>query len=96
MPSTTFEQQLYQDVDELRRRSACPAEIVITRWGEPDDVWVSWDVALMVDPENMDSEAEQLYRDLGVLLNQGPYRILEEGSDLDRIGYVVGSEAAQY
>ena len=96
MPSTTFEEQLYQDVQELRRHSACPAEIVITRWGEPDDDWVSWDVDLLVDPENMDADAEQLYRDLGVRLNQDPYRILEEGCDLDRIGYVVGTEAAQY
>ncbi len=92
----TFEQQLHDDIHMLRGHSASPVEIHITRWGEPADIWVSWDVDLIVPPETMDADAVQLYTDLGVLLNHDPYRVLEEGIAPDRIGYMVSSEAAVY
>jgi len=92
----TFEQQLHDDIDMLRRQSASPVEIRITRWGEAADDGVSWDVDLIVPPETMDADAVQLYTELGLLLSHDPYRIIEEGISFDGIGYVVSSEAAVY
>ena len=96
MPPMTFEQQLHHDIDTLRSRSVSPVEISITRWGEATDDWVSWDVDLIVPPETMDANAMLLYTRLGVLLNHDPYRILEEGATLHKIGYMISSEAAVY
>lgn len=96
MPTMTFEQQLHNDINKLRSDSVSRAEIRITRWGEPADPWVSWEVDLIVPPHTMDADAEQLYTDLGVLLGRNPYRILEEDIATDRIGYTVGSEGAAY
>ncbi len=79
MPTMTFEQQLHNDINKLRSDSVSPVEIRITRWGESIDPWVSWDVDLIVSPESMDADAEELYAGLGELLNHDPYRILEEG-----------------
>ena len=93
MTTMTFDQQLHHDIHTLRNDSVSPVEILITRWGEPADDWVSWDVDLIVPPETMDVKALQLFTDLGVLLNRDPYRILEEDITPDRIGYTVSSEA---
>ena len=93
MRPMTFEQQLHHDIHMLRSRSDSPVEILITRWGEAADDWVSWDVDLIVPPETMDADAILLYTKLGVLLNHDRYRILEEEITPDRIGYTVSSEA---
>ena len=96
MTPVTFEHQLHHDIHRLRGHSVAPVKILITRWGEPADEGVSWDVDMIVPPEAMDANAVQLYTDLGVLLNHDPYRVLEEGIAPDRIGYIVSSEAAAY
>ena len=93
-PPMTFEQQLHSDIERLRSHSDSSVEVLITRWGEAANDWVSWDVDLMVPPEAMDADAVQLYAQLGELLNHDPYRILEEWATLNRIGYMVGSSAA--
>jgi hypothetical protein len=92
----TFEQQLHHDIHTLCSDSVSPVEILITRWGEAADDWVSWDVDLIVPPETMNADAIELYTQLGVLLNHDPYRVLEEDITPDRIGYTVSSEAAVY
>ena len=94
MLTRTFEQQLQHDIQMLRSHSASSVEILITRSGDLADDWVSWDVDLIVPPEAMDEDAVQLYADLGVLLDHGPYRIFEEGATPSRIGYMVVSKAA--
>lgn len=94
MTHQTFEERLNCDLRALRRHCFSPVEILVTRWGEPLDEWVSWDVDLMIPPEKMDADALKLYGQLGVLLNGDPYRIMEEGIATDRIGYMVTSEAA--
>ena len=94
MTPLTFEEQLNCDIEELRSHYFSPMEIRVTRWGEPSDDWVSWDVDMMVPPEKMDADDLQLYGQLGVLLNQGPYRVMEEGITPDRIGYMVAPKAA--
>jgi hypothetical protein len=93
MTRLAFENRLHDDLDTLRRHSASPVEILVTRWGELSDDWASWDVDLMVSPERMNADALKLYGQLGVLLNLEPYRIMEEGIAADRIGYMVTSEA---
>ena len=94
MTPLTFEEQLNCDIQDLRSDYFSPVEILVTRWGEPSDDWVSWDVDMMVKPDKMDADALQLYGQLGVLLNHDPYRVMEEGITPDRIGYMVTSEAA--
>jgi hypothetical protein len=94
MTPLTFEAQLNCDIQDLRSHFFFPAEILVTRWGEPADEWVSWDVDMMVPPEKMNAGALQLYGQLGVLLNHDPYRVMEEGITPDRIGYMVTSEAS--
>jgi|WetSurMetagenome_2_1015567.scaffolds.fasta_scaffold866710_2 hypothetical protein len=94
MTPLTFEEQLHCDIRELRRHSFSPLEIRVTRWGEPSDEWVSWDVDMMVSPEKMNTDALKLYGRLGVLLHHDPYRVMEEGITPDRIGYMVTSEAS--
>jgi hypothetical protein len=94
MTRLAFEERLNYDLQTLCRHSFSPVEIHVTRWGELADDWVSWDVDMMVPPERMDANALKLYGQLGVLLNQEPYRIMEEGIAADRIGYMVTSEAA--
>ena len=89
MTDLTFEQRLNCDLQTLCRRSLSPVEILVTRWGEPSDDCVSWDVDMLVPPEKMDAEALTLYGQLGVLLNRAPYRVMEEGIAPDRIGYMV-------
>lgn len=96
MTPMTFEEQLNSDIETLRSQSVSPVEIIVTRWGEPSEDWVSWDVDLIVPPEAMDANAVQLYTELGLLLNHAPYHILEEGIAPDRIGYMISSEAAAY
>ena len=90
----TFEDHLNCDIQDLRKHSLSPVEILVTRWGEPSDDWVSWDVDMMVRPEKMDAEDLRLYGQLGKLLNHDPYRIMEEGMTPDRIGYMVTAEAS--
>jgi hypothetical protein len=94
MTPLTFEEQLNCDIQDLRSQHFLPVEIRVTRWGEPADDWVSWDVDMMVKPEKMDAADLQLYGQLGVLLNHDPYRVMEEGITPDRIGYMVTSEAS--
>jgi hypothetical protein len=94
MTPLTFEEQLNCDIQDLRSQYFLPVEIRVTRWGEPADDWVSWDVDMMVKPEKMDAADLQLYGQLGVLLNHDPYRVMEEGITPDRIGYMVTSEAS--
>jgi len=95
MTPLTFEEQLNCDIQALCRHSHSPVEICVTRWGEPSDAWVSWDVDMMIKPEAMDGEALLLYGHLGMLLDREPYRIMEEGITPDRIGYMVTSRAAE-
>jgi hypothetical protein len=94
MTPLTFEEQLNCDIEELRSHYFSPMELRVTRWGEPSDDWVSWDVDMMVPPEKMDADDLHLYGQLGDLLNQGPYRVMEEGITPDRIGYMVAPKAA--
>lgn len=94
MALRTFEEQLNCDIQTLRRHYAAPAEIRVSRCGEPADDWVSWDVDMVVLPEKMDADALQLYGQLGALLNHDPYRIMEEGVASDTIGYVVTAKGA--
>jgi len=94
MLTRTFEQRLHHDIQMIRSHVVLPVEIRITRWGELTDDGVSWDVDLMVPPETMDANALRLYADLGELLNHDPYRVFDEGATVDRIGYMVCSEAA--
>ena len=93
MTRLAFEERLNHDLQTLRRHSSSPVEIHVTRWGEPSDDWVSWDVDMMVPPETMDANALKLYGQLGILLNHDPYRVMEEGITTDRIGYMITNEA---
>jgi|WetSurMetagenome_2_1015567.scaffolds.fasta_scaffold818610_1 hypothetical protein len=90
----TFEAKLNNDIQAIRIRSPSPLEIVVTRWGEPSDGWVSWDIDMMIAPDDMDADALELYRQLGVLLSRDPYCIMREGIAPDRIGYTITSEAS--
>ena len=89
MKPMTFEEQLNCDVQDLRRRFVAPAEIRVTRCGEPSDDWVSWDIDMVVSPEKMNADALKLYGRLGDLLNHDPYRVMDEGITLDTIGFVI-------
>ncbi len=94
MNAVTFEEQLNGDIQKLSSEYSLPIEILVTRWGEPSDGWVSWDVDMIVAPEVMDADALALYHQLGILLSQNPYRIMEEGITPDRIGYTITSEVS--
>ena len=94
MPSMTFEEQLRHDIQGLCNRSRSPITIHITRWGQSEDEWVSWDVDLIVQPERMDADGLALYAELGRILSREPYCILEEGITPDRIGYMVSAIVA--
>jgi hypothetical protein len=92
----TFEEQLNNDIQILRSHFASPVEIFITRWGELSDIWVSWDVDMLVPPERMNAATLRLYGQLGVRLNHAPYRIIGEGITPDRIGYLVTSKTVVF
>jgi hypothetical protein len=93
MTPQTFEEKLNSDIQKLRSHFSMPVEILVTRWGKSSDEWVSWDVDMLVPPEQMDGAALELYRELGKLLKHDPCRIMEEGITPDRIGFMVTTKA---